>query len=212
MWTCKHCGKEFFDLSPSEKANHTRWCDRNPNRKKYSERLKKTRENISLDSRNKANEKIKKAWKEGKYKNINHGDFWKGRTHSEGSKKKMSKSRKKFLNDNPDKHPWKRSEKFKSIPCEYLKEKLKDNGFEFQEEYMPLYPNRYFSVDIAFPEQKIGIEVNGNQHYYRNGSLKKYYMERHKIIENQGWILIELHYSKVFCDTTIQEIILKLKK
>lgn len=33
---------------------------------------------------------------------------------------------------------------------------------------MPL-DDRSFSLDIAFPEKKIGIEVNGNQHYERNG-------------------------------------------
>ena len=28
-----------------------------------------------------------------------------------------------------------------------------------------LNDGRFFSIDIAFPDEKIGIEVNGNQHY-----------------------------------------------
>lgn len=35
MWNCKHCKKEFDELSSSAKANHTRWCDKNPKREEY---------------------------------------------------------------------------------------------------------------------------------------------------------------------------------
>lgn len=38
MWACKHCKKEFNYTTISEKANHSRWCDKNINRnnwKKY---------------------------------------------------------------------------------------------------------------------------------------------------------------------------------
>ena len=30
MWICKYCKKEFDFESKTEKANHTRWCDKNP--------------------------------------------------------------------------------------------------------------------------------------------------------------------------------------
>lgn len=32
MWKCKHCNKKFEYESVSQKANHSRWCDKNPNR------------------------------------------------------------------------------------------------------------------------------------------------------------------------------------
>ena len=36
MWTCKHCKESFeFTLVP-EKANHTRWCHKNPNRNNWN--------------------------------------------------------------------------------------------------------------------------------------------------------------------------------
>jgi len=33
MWNCKHCKKEFDFKSTSEKANHSRWCGYNPDKK-----------------------------------------------------------------------------------------------------------------------------------------------------------------------------------
>jgi len=44
---CKHCGLCFSDMSLSEKANHTRWCEKNPKRNEYIETLKKNN-NIEL--------------------------------------------------------------------------------------------------------------------------------------------------------------------
>lgn len=32
MWCCKHCKNNFNFISTSEKGNHTRWCEKNPNR------------------------------------------------------------------------------------------------------------------------------------------------------------------------------------
>jgi len=40
---CKHCKTETTDLSNANKANHSRWCDENPKRKEYTDKLKETR-------------------------------------------------------------------------------------------------------------------------------------------------------------------------
>ncbi len=32
MWKCKHCNKTLSLATTSEKANHSRWCTKNPNR------------------------------------------------------------------------------------------------------------------------------------------------------------------------------------
>lgn len=112
-------------------------------------------------------------------------------------KKKISEGRKKYLAENPDKHPWKRSDKFKSVPCNFVKEILKSKNIKFVDEWNPL-EDRNFSIDIAFPDIKLGIEINGNQHYNSDGTLKDYYQKRHNIITDAGWTLIELHYSSCF--------------
>ena len=85
--------------------------------------------------------------------------------HTQDTKNKLSILRKKYLKENPDKHPWKKHNKFKSIPCEKLKIFLKENNISYVEEYSNF--DRYFSIDIAFPNEKIGLEINGNQHYDR---------------------------------------------
>lgn len=113
------------------------------------------------------------------------------------TKAKISKARKEFLKNNPDKHNWKYHNKFKSVPCEHLKDYLRLNNISFLEEYS-VSQERFYSVDIAFPHKMIAIEVNGRQHYNDSNQLKPYYQERHDYIKGLGWTIIELYYAKVF--------------
>lgn len=131
--------------------------------------------------------------------------------HSDEVKRKLSIIRKNFLNKNPDKHPWRSNNKFKSIPCEKVKEWLISKNIKFIPEYNELnIKDKYYSLDIAFPDKMIGIEINGNQHYNRDGTLKEYYQKRHDIIQFYGWKLIELHYSIAFHINDFEKIINQL--
>jgi hypothetical protein len=65
---CKHCSLSFDTLSISERANHTRWCINNPARNQYTADTEKMRRGITLESKRKQIEGIKKAHSEGKYK------------------------------------------------------------------------------------------------------------------------------------------------
>lgn len=120
------------------------------------------------------------------------------RTHSEKTKIAISEKRKKWLAENPEKHPWKRNDKLKSEPCERVKEFLTKLGIFFVSEFTPEINGRFFSIDIALPDKKIALEINGNQHYNRDGSLKPYYQERHNLLTNAGWTVFEVHYSVCF--------------
>ncbi len=117
---------------------------------------------------------------------------------SEETKKKISEKRKAWLAQNPDKHPWKNRDKFKSEPCEKAKEFLRSLGVSFVAEFSPQIDGRYFSIDIALPDKMIALEINGNQHYERNGQLKPYYQERHDLLTSHGWNVFEIHYSACF--------------
>ena len=128
-----------------------------------------------------------------------------GHTHTEEEKLRISLARKKWLKENPDKHPWKKKEKFRSVPCEHLKSILK-NDFEFIEEYTDIRWKNNYSIDIAFLDKKIAIEVNGEQHYKRDGSLKNYYQKRHNYFVNQGWLVLEIHYANCFKNDSINKI------
>ena len=94
MWKCKYCKKEYNGLNPSQKANHSRWCRFNPKVDFYRRTLKKVRKYITKEDRQRANKKIKTAWKEGRYKNITHLGM-KGKHWSEESKEKLSISLRK---------------------------------------------------------------------------------------------------------------------
>ncbi len=122
------------------------------------------------------------------------------------SKNKISISRKKWLVDNPDLHPWKRSDKFKSIPCEYLKSLFTSANLKFVSELQPL-DDKFYSIDIAFPDKLIAVEVNGNQHYNSDGSLKDYYKKRKDEIELSGWKVYDIPYQKVYDKNFVKDLI-----
>jgi len=119
------------------------------------------------------------------------------RKWSDLEKKEISERRKKFLKENPDKHPWRNNKKFVSEPCEYLKRKLVEKGYFIEEEVM-VSTEKNYSVDILIPDRHIIIEVNGNQHYNKDGTLQEYYQNRHNYIKSLGWVVIEIHYSLVY--------------
>lgn len=126
---------------------------------------------------------------------------------SEETKKKISDGRKKYLAANPDKHGWSNSKHHRSVPCELLKSKLQEQGIAFVEEFKPLLDQgRFFSIDIYFPDLKIGWEVNGSQHYELDGSLKPYYQNRNDLITVSGVKLIEIRYHKVFSEEFVNQL------
>jgi very-short-patch-repair endonuclease len=210
---CQHC-KNFFDVSDKPKgwiANHSRWCKENPKLQEYKEKSRiisvKNMNNARLSSGRFNQFSVARLEcsevpvSPNKGKNINSG-----KPHSEETKLKISESRKLYLKENPDKHPWKNNKKFISAPCEIFKEYLRSRQIEFEEEYQAL-SDRFFSIDIAFPSLKIGIEINGEQHYNRDGTLKEYYRNRHDLIESYGWKLHEIHYSICYKKDEIERII-----
>ena len=127
--------------------------------------------------------------------------------HTKKTKDELSIWRKEYLMKNPDKIKWPGIE---SVPSARFKKILIDNNINFVEEYKVL-DNRYFRIDIAFPDKKIGIEINGEQHYERDGRLKIYYKERHDLIEQVGWKLYEIRYNLVFNKEFIKNILHELK-
>lgn len=149
--------------------------------------------------------RLNRAVKLGLFQKIIHP-----RIQTEESRKIISQKRKEYLKANPDKHVWKNNNKFKSNPCEHFKNLLKENNINFVSEFEPLN-DRLFSIDIAFPSIKLGLEINGNQHYNKDKSLKPYYQKRKDLIVTAGWKLYDIHYSLVFkkeiTDQLINELI-----
>lgn len=176
MCTCKFCGK--FCKSKNGLTVHIKKCPKNPE----GTPSKKTIYNYEKELRRQPDGSLKRL---------------PPHKHSEETKRKISKIRKEWLSENKDKHVWKKNSKFVSIPCENFKSFLKSKNINFVEEYEPFQTCNY-CIDIAWPDEKIGIEINGNQHYNRDGSLKKYYSDRHLYFENNGWKIFEIHYTKCY--------------
>lgn len=137
----------------------------------------------------------KKKWKLKKYK------------VSDETKKLISNIRRKWLIENPNRHPWRI--KSKSKPCEEFKKFLLNRGIKFLEEVL-VSKDRFYSVDILIPEYSTVVEINGNQHYNSFGELKDYYKSRNSFIKSKGWNVYEIHYSLVynigFCEIILDKI------
>lgn len=189
--SCNYCKTNLEDFSRSHSMNHIRWCELNPKRAKAKKKCC-----VICNS-----EHLRRS----SYCSVSCVKIKMEATKEERGLK-ISNGMKKFISENQNKHNWKNKNKFKSIPCEKVKEFLKDNNIKFVEEWRPL-KNRFFSIDIAFPDIKFGIEINGNQHYNSDGTLKEYYQNRHDLIVNSGWKLLELHYTTCFNIGLIKDII-----
>lgn len=188
-WKCKECGCSFKSKNVLYTHRHNKHNLKFRNRNKICQYC-----GCNYDGRKREHEKICPSKKHGFHKWTNE------------EKKMLSEKRKKFLKENPDKHPWKKSSKFVSMPCERLKKILMSN-YSFVEEYTDERWHRNYSLDIAFLDKKLAIEINGNQHYDSNGELNKYYQERHDFLKSNGWIVLEIHYSWCYKDDKINEIL-----
>jgi transposase len=126
---------------------------------------------------------------------------------SEETKRKISVSRKKYLDENKDRIKWPGNDSDASLKFKNI---LNENNISYVEEFKPL-EDRFFRIDISFPDKKIGIEINGEQHYERNGNLKEYYQKRHDLIESEGWKLYEISHYLVYKKEFLENLINELK-
>lgn len=187
------------------KVQHEIRCHNNPDRLEPSEKWKTLMKNRGIF--HKGENQFTKARRLGlpipQSKCL--GRHPQGRPHTEEEKKKISEARKKYLREHPEKCHWRNKDKFKSVPCEKLKEILRKD-YSFVEEYTDTRWEHNYSLDIAFLEKKLAIEVNGEQHYDKTGNLAPYYQKRHEYLTSQGWTVIELHYANCFNQESIEKI------
>ena len=71
----------------------------------------------------------------------------------------MSLSRKLFLQKNMDKHPWKYSGKFVSVPCQYLKKILSDHFLWLD----PIQAIGHTAMGIAFFDTTEAVRLEAKQ-------------------------------------------------
>lgn len=198
-YICKYCNKEVGNKGCL--VLHERHCKKNPNRIICKGNYGKTNGHIGwnkgLTKETSEIIKLRSELVHQKYLNNEIIPSFLGKHHTQETKEKISIARKKYLSNHKDEHVWKRNSKFISIPCQNLKNKFNELGIKYIEELTP-FDDYNYSIDIAWPDIKVGIEVNGNQHYNNDGTLTDYYQKRHNIFEHRGWKLYEIHYSKCY--------------
>lgn len=196
MLTCKYCGSER--KNKNSLAQHEIRCKNNPNRIRYKQADLKGVNNPHYGK--KGGNQYTKAKELGidppsmsKSGRENIASQNKTRRVSQETKDKLSKSRKKFLNENPDKVPYlvNHYSKGMSYPERYFKDIFDSLSLKYEQEYrIGLY-----SLDFAILDSKVDIEIDGEQHYIDNRIVESD-IRRNKYLEELGWTIIRIRWSE----------------
>lgn len=189
---CHYCNKQCKSLNSLRQ--HEIRCKCNPNRK-ISGIEKYNNSDHSVwnkgltkqdDSRIfKFSEQLKEKYKSGEL--IAHQ---KGKSHTKEEKEKISKSRKKFLNEHPEMVPFKLNHSSKiSYPEQYFIDL-------FDKEQIDLKYHKQVSryeLDFYNENLKKYVEIDGEQHY--SDYMLKHDKERETFLLSLGWIGIRIRWS-----------------
>ena len=216
IYKCQYCNKEFS--SKQKLGGHATYCDYNPNKYKNLHSLSNVRTHINYNGcllncqycgKEIHNQGCLVLHEKRCKKNPNYvptelqlekekkKQLPKNKIHlSEEHKNKIRKSLAKWRIEH--KEDFLLYSRGKSKCCENFKNMLRNNGIDFVEEYAPYIPDKLYSLDIAWPDEKIAIEINGSQHYDENGDLNDYTLNKQKYFEERGWKIIQIHYQKCY--------------
>ena len=193
---CKYCGRKCHSIKSLR--SHEVLCKENPNRKESSFVLH--------------NEKIKSgervAWNKGKTKETDDGirhnieshkkniesgktiPSWRGKHLSDEHKAKLSKAQTEYL-IRTGLNRWSNAHSSeRSYPEKFFEEILKDICIE---QYV--IPGLPYKLDFADVDNKIDIEIDGEQHYVEN-ELRERDQIRDKKLEENGWKTIRVRWSQ----------------
>lgn len=106
-------------------------------------------------------------------------------------REKISKSRKAYLAANPDKVPYLLNHKSKglSYPEKYFSECLKNTA------YVSKYRVLNYELDFADIENKIDLEIDGDQHFL-DKRIVEHDKKRNKALINLGWKIVRIKWSE----------------
>lgn len=118
-------------------------------------------------------------------------DIGKGKVISEEVRKKISKSRKKYLIDNPDKVPYLLNHsREESYPEKYFTNIFNKNGLILQKGYKIWL----YELDFCIIDKKIDIEIDGDQHYL-DKKIVESDKRRNEYLIKRGWDIIRIKWS-----------------
>lgn len=186
---CHYCGKECKNANSLR--NHERLCKENPNHQesswiKFNHERGAWNKGLSKET----DERIKKSSTTLK-KRYEFGELispQKGKHHTKEEKQNLSKKMKDFLSKNPDKNIYIKYHHSKgdSYPEKYFKEFFDKNNIEYKQNY---YQSGYF-LDFAWPDKKIYLEIDGEQHYFDKRIVEHDKIRTQNLLNN-GWRCID---------------------
>ena len=185
---CKYCCKECKNNNSLH--NHERLCKQNSNRQKsnfikYNNDKFAKHSNRFIKAKEEGREIIISEETKNKLSNI-----WKNHKHLQETKDKISNSRKKYLEEHPDKIPFKLNHSSKqSYPEKYFEEL-------FVKENIPLQYHKQISryeLDFYNEDLMKYVEIDGEQHY--SDYMIKHDIERTLYLEKIGWKGIRIRWS-----------------
>ena len=214
---CKYCGK--ICKNANSLRNHERLCKENPNHQispfvKYNAGCSNGERiiwNKGLTKENDCRVKKQSNTLKGRYLRKELVSSFKDKHHTEENKKVLSEKRKKYLIEHPEAVPYKINHHSKqSYPEKYFRD-LFDKD-EILCKALSEYRVNTYSLDFAFPEYKIDIEIDGEQHYV-DKRIIKHDEKRNSILSSLGWKCIRIRWSEYqkLSLKERQEIIIKIK-
>ncbi len=119
---------------------------------------------------------------------------WSGRKHTEEQKLKISQALKQYLEEHPDKVPYKLNHHSKqSYPEQYFEEIF--NNDEILKDCEKEYKVGLYSLDFALPNIKFYIEIDGEQHYV-DKRIIEHDKNRTEVLNNLGWTCYRIRWSE----------------
>lgn len=73
-----------------------------------------------------------------------------------------------------------------SNPEKEFRKIISEYNLNITQYYIPPENDRLFELDFADIDNRIAFEINGNQHYDKNGNLTEYYQDRHDYFVSRG--------------------------
>lgn len=132
----------------------------------------------------------------------------KNRTIPDNVRKKISESRKRYLEEHPDQVPYKLNHKSKgeSYPEKYFREWLEKENISFLQEYQ----FGVYSFDFLI-NNFIDLEIDGSQHYV-DGRIRKSDEKRDKRAKENGFIVYRINWPSYQQLEDKEKFLLELKQ
>lgn len=183
MLDCKYCGIEQKDKR--FKAQHERFCKQNPDPSKPSRGMLGKK---GIGGGRRPDGFVVSESTREKLREANSG-----RTHTDATKKLISDKRKEYLRLNPEKVPYRMNHKSRgqSQPEKYWQTVLENHGQVF----VPEFRFGLYSLDFAFPELKVDLEIDGSQHYL-DPKVVLSDQTRNTNLQRFGWRVIRVVWVK----------------